>query len=231
MEAEMRKITVLCLSSSGVAAIVISVGAASVASNNVSPIYGVTLPEGYRGWQMITVAHEAGKNNDIRGILGNDIAAKAFREGTRPFPDGSRDRPPGVRLQVVSRKRCLFPALQSFVASDPTNVQISVKDSKKYAGSGGWGYGQFENGVINQSEPLMKSCGRKRECGRISHGSRDDVAEAVSISGRMVSELLVNHEPIDDMICEIRVPPQRCRSADYFSQSLATASPLPGSPA
>ena len=38
---------------------------------------------------VISVAHEAGKLNDLRAILGNDIAMKAFRDGTRPFPDGT----------------------------------------------------------------------------------------------------------------------------------------------
>jgi hypothetical protein len=154
MEVEMRKTATFCL----LAASAVAFGAASVASDNVSPIYGVSLPEGYRGWQMITVAHEAGKNNDIRGILANDIAAKAFRDGMRPFPDGSVI----VRLAYVYKSSpendAVFPAPQSFVAGDPTNVQISVKDLKKYADSGGWGYGQFENGVANQSDPLLKSC-------------------------------------------------------------------------
>ena len=47
------------------------------------------LPSGYRDWRLISVAHEEGKQNDIRAILGNDIAIKAFRDGTLPFPDGA----------------------------------------------------------------------------------------------------------------------------------------------
>ncbi|MGO4112301.1 cytochrome P460 family protein [Rhizobium ruizarguesonis] len=141
-----------------IAAIGVSVGAASGVSDNPSPIYGVSLPQGYRNWQMITVAHEAGKNNDIRGILGNDIAMKAFREGTRPFPDGTVLARLAYVYKSSPENDAVFPAPQSFVAGDPTNVQISVKASKRYADSGGWGYGQFENGVANQSEPLMKSC-------------------------------------------------------------------------
>ena len=36
---------------------------------------------------------------------------------------------------------------QSFVAGAPKNgVQFMVKDSKKYASTGGWGYGHFEDG-------------------------------------------------------------------------------------
>ena len=59
------------------------------AGGDASAVFGVELPAGYRSWQVISVAHEAGSLNDIRAILGNDIAAKAFRDGTRPFPDGA----------------------------------------------------------------------------------------------------------------------------------------------
>jgi Cytochrome P460 len=154
----MRKTAAFYLVYSGIAAICLSVAAARGATDNVSPIYNVSLPEGYRDWRMITVAHEAGKNNDIRGILGNDIAVKAFREGIRPFPDGSVIARLAYVYKSSPENDAVFPAPQSFVAGDPTNVQISVKDSRKYADSGGWGYGQFENGVANQSEPLLKSC-------------------------------------------------------------------------
>jgi hypothetical protein len=123
-----------------------------------SPIYGVKLPEGYRDWKLVSVAHEAGRNNDIRAILGNDIAVKAFREATRPFPDGAVIVRLAWRYQSSPRNDTVFPAPQSFVAGPPTNVQVSVKDSKRYAASGGWGYGQFENGLPNQDLALVQSC-------------------------------------------------------------------------
>jgi hypothetical protein len=154
----MRKINAPWMLLSGIAAICLSVAAVGSAADDISPIYGVRLPEGYRGWQLITVAHEAGKNNDIRAVLGNDIAVKAFREGVRPFPDGAVIARLAYVYKSSPENDAVFPAPQSFVAGDPTNVQISVKDSQKYAATGGWGYGQFENGVVNQSEPLLKSC-------------------------------------------------------------------------
>ncbi|UIJ46545.1 cytochrome P460 family protein [Sphingomonas cannabina] len=123
-----------------------------------SPIYGVKLPQGYRDWRLISVAHEAGKNNDIRAILGNDIAVKAFRDGKRPFPDGAVIVRLAWRYESSPRNDSVFPAPQSFVAGPPTNVQVSVKDSKRYAASGGWGYGQFENGVANRDVALTQSC-------------------------------------------------------------------------
>jgi hypothetical protein len=158
MEFEMRKSTASFCLALGVAVIGLAVAAAGSATDNVSPLYRVALPEGYRDWRMITVAHEAGKNNDIRAILGNDIAVKAFRDGSRPFPDGAVIARLAYVYKSSPENDAVFPAPQSFVAGDPTNVQISVKDSKRFADSGGWGYGQFENGDANQSEPLLKSC-------------------------------------------------------------------------
>jgi hypothetical protein len=52
----------------------------------------------------------------------------------------------------------VFPAPQSFVAGPPTNVQISVKDSRRYAATGGWGYGQFEDGQPNRDASLVRKC-------------------------------------------------------------------------
>ncbi len=53
-----------------------------------SPIFGVTIPRGYRQWELVSVAHEAGFE-ELRGILGNPTAIKAYRAGTLPFPDGA----------------------------------------------------------------------------------------------------------------------------------------------
>jgi hypothetical protein len=58
-------------------------------NDNASPIYGITIPPGYRHWELISVAHEAGTPNDLRAILGNPEAVKAFRDGAMIYPDGS----------------------------------------------------------------------------------------------------------------------------------------------
>ena len=58
--------------------------------SHASPIYGITIPAGYRDWRLISVGHLAGGNlKQLRAQLGNDIAIKAFREGKLPFPDGT----------------------------------------------------------------------------------------------------------------------------------------------
>lgn len=133
-------------------------GSAAGPSPEASPVFGVTLPPGYREWPFISIAHEAGDNNDIRVVLGNEVAMKAYREGIRPFPDGTVI----VRLAYVyessSQNNAAFGREQSFVAGKPTNVQVEVKDSKRYAATGGWGYGQFEEGKVNTSLKVVNSC-------------------------------------------------------------------------
>ena len=47
------------------------------------------IPAGYRDWRLISVAHEEGHLNDLRAVLGNDMAIHAYREGKLPFPEGT----------------------------------------------------------------------------------------------------------------------------------------------
>jgi len=51
----------------------------------------------------------------------------------------------------------VFGHEQSFVAGAPINVQLMVKDSKKYASTGGWGFGQFKEGKPDTTAQL-KTC-------------------------------------------------------------------------
>ena len=128
------------------------------ADDDASAVFGVTLPPGYRSWQLISVAHEAGGLDDLRAILGNDIAARAFRDGVTPFPDGAIIARLAWRHVPSVENNAVFGQAQSFVAGQPTNVQFSVKDSKKYASTGGWGFGQFEGGRPNRDEVLLNTC-------------------------------------------------------------------------
>ena len=132
--------------------------AASGVADDASAVFGVTLPPGYRDWQVISVAHEAGNTNDIRAILGNDVAMRAFRAGTQPFPDGTIIARVAWRYEASAANNAAFGREQSFVAGAPTNVQISIRDGQRFASTGGWGYGQFEGGRPNRSEPLLNTC-------------------------------------------------------------------------
>ena len=110
------------------------------------PIFGITIPSGYRDWKLISVAHEAGNNNDIRAILGNDAAVNAYRDGKLPFPDGAIIARLAWNYVSSEENNKVFGRPQSFVAGAATNVQFMVKDSRKYASTGGWGFAQFKDG-------------------------------------------------------------------------------------
>src|SRR5207248_7889055 len=103
-----------------------------------------------------SVAHEEGNLNDLRAILGNDVAIKASREGNRPFPDGTiiaRLAWSYVRLEESEKA---FGHLQSFVAGPPKNgVQFMVKDSRKYGSTGGRGFAQGDVGKPADEAALM----------------------------------------------------------------------------
>ena len=137
--------------------------AAAVAlSSNASPIYGVTIPSGYRDWKVIAVNQlKTDKIDQLRAQLGNDIAIKAFKEGKLPFPDGAViaalhwNRVPSEDNNKVLAGS--FPGAQSFVVGSPVNVQFMVKDSKKYAATGGWGFADFKDGKPGD-EALHQTC-------------------------------------------------------------------------
>ena len=131
-------------------------------SSNTSPIYGVTLPEGYRDWKVISVGRlRTDKINQLRVQLGNDIAIKAFKEGKLPFPDGAMIAalhwtyvPSEENDKVLAGA---FPGAQSFVPGSAVNVQFMIKDSKKYASTGGWGFADFKGGKP-QDKALHETC-------------------------------------------------------------------------
>jgi Cytochrome P460 len=116
------------------------------ADGATAPVFDVKLPAGYRDWRLISVAHEEGNLNDLRAILGNDIAIKAYREGSLPFPDGAIIARLAWNYVPSEENNKVFGRPQSFVAGTPTNVQFMVKDSTKYAATGGWGFAQFNDG-------------------------------------------------------------------------------------
>jgi hypothetical protein len=136
-----------------------------------APIYGIKLPQGYRDWHLVSVKRLTGKQltgaggelKQLRAELGNDLAIKAFRDGTLPFPDGAiiaalhwNEDSSDADNQALAAG---FPGLglESTFAGSAVNVQFMVKDSKKYATSGGWGFADFTNGKPG-NEALHEKC-------------------------------------------------------------------------
>src|ERR1700733_13996216 len=115
-----------------------------------APIYGIKYLQGYRDWHLISVKRLTGKQltgtgaelRQLRAELGNDLAIKAFRDGTLPFPDGTMIA--AVHWNEDSSYAdddalaAGFPdaGLHATFAESAVNVQFMVKDSKKYAASG-----------------------------------------------------------------------------------------------
>jgi hypothetical protein len=138
----------------------------SQAEGDASPIYGVRIPDGYRDWHLISVKQltgAGGKFKQLRAQLANDIATKAFRDGTLPFPDGAiiaalhwNEDSSEADDKVLAEG---FPGtgLKSTFAGSAVNVQFMVKDSRKYAASGGWGFADFTNGKPGD-EALHQTC-------------------------------------------------------------------------
>src|ERR1700726_1986785 len=123
-----------------------------------APISGVKIPPGYREWRLISVAHEEGSLNDLRAILGNDVAIKASREGKLPYPDGTIIARLAWSYDPLEESSKAFGHLQSYVAGPPKNgVQFMVKDSRKYASTGGWGFAEFDDGKP-AGEAMQKAC-------------------------------------------------------------------------
>ena len=139
--------------------LVYMVPASEQADGEAAAVFVDRIPSGYRDWKLISVAHEEGNLHSLGAILGNDLAITAYRDEKLPFPDGAiiaalhwRHVPSDENNKVLGRP-------QSFVAGAPTNVQFMVKDSKKYAATGGWGFGHFNERDGKPAEKtLLQSC-------------------------------------------------------------------------
>ena len=144
----MRQIVFVLVAVAALAGAVASMAPAPAQNDGVAaPIFGITIPPGYRDWKLISVAHEEGNLNDLRAILGNDVAFKAARDGTLPYPDGSIVARVAWSYDPLEESSKAFGRAQSFVAGAPKNgLQFMVKDSSKYASTGGWGFAQFDDG-------------------------------------------------------------------------------------
>lgn len=112
---------------------------AATAADVVAAPTGVTIPKGYRNWQVVAPSQRDDKD-EIRVILGNNIAMKSLRAKQLPFPDGAI-------LAKLAWKRVKSAEFdKTFVPGEPQRIEFMVKDAKKFAGTGGWGFGRFVNG-------------------------------------------------------------------------------------
>src|SRR5215467_3143532 len=136
-----------------------SMASASAQSTvHASSAFVTRIPDGYRDWKLISVAHEEANLNSFAAVLGNDVAINAYRDGKLPFPDGAIIAALHYRFVPSEENNKVFGQRQSFVAGDPTNVQFMVKDSNAYASTGGWGFGHFNQDGTSAGDTLLNTC-------------------------------------------------------------------------
>jgi hypothetical protein len=96
--------------------------------------------KGYEGWHAIAVSENGGL---LAVILGNPAMIEAFKAGIpgngKPFPDGAKM----AKIHWNPKKSETEPG-QPLVPSTLHDIDFMVKDSKRFADSGGWGYAEFE---------------------------------------------------------------------------------------
>lgn len=101
---------------------------------------GLTFSEfkGYESWQLINLSKS---DRAFAVTLGNPAVIQAYADGYpangKPFPDGVRM----AKIHWVPKKQDQFQ--DTAVAGTQHDVDFMVKDTKRFADSGGWGWAAF----------------------------------------------------------------------------------------
>jgi hypothetical protein len=94
---------------------------------------------GYEAWQVVSISQDGPL---MAAILANPVMIKAYQAGApgngKPFPDGSKL----AKIHWNPKKMETFPV--ATVPGTQHDMDFMVKDSKRFADSGGWGYAVFE---------------------------------------------------------------------------------------
>jgi mono/diheme cytochrome c family protein len=95
---------------------------------------------GYEDWPVIAISHNG---DTLAAILGNAVMIAAYKAGIpgngKPFPDGAKMAKVHWNAKVDAGE----PGAPT-IPGGHHDVDFMVKDSKRFADSGGWGYGVFE---------------------------------------------------------------------------------------
>jgi hypothetical protein len=94
---------------------------------------------GYEAWQVVSVSQDGPV---MAAILANPVMIEAYQAGIpgngKPFPDGSKL----AKIHWNPTKMANFPV--ATVPGTQHDMDFMVKDSKRFADSGGWGWGVFD---------------------------------------------------------------------------------------
>jgi len=95
---------------------------------------------GYDAWQLISISYNGGR---MAAILGNPAMINAYKAG---IPGNGKRFPNGAKMAKIHWE----PIKNEFAPGPPLvpntlhDVDFMVKDSKRFADGGGWGYAAFE---------------------------------------------------------------------------------------
>jgi hypothetical protein len=125
--------------------------------------------KGYEGWQTISVSRN---ERVIDVIVGNPAMIAAYQGG---FPGNGKPVPDGAKMAKIHwapKPNEFFP--EATVPGKLLNVDLMVKDSKRFADSGGWGYAVFDyDRASNKFKPGTTSGtppqGNDAKCGFACH--------------------------------------------------------------
>lgn len=116
---------------------------------------GIELPQGYKDWRIIAPSYRTDKKH-LRIIVGNDVAVKAARDGkTNPWPDGA------ILAKLAWKEKVDEHWPAALVPGDFVQAEFMVKDAKKYASTGGWGYARW---IGMDQKPYGKDANFAQEC-------------------------------------------------------------------
>ncbi len=92
----------------------------------------------YQHWQLLSVSHRLDKKT-LRAILGNATAIEAsHKTPLKSWPDGS------ILAKMAWHETTHPNWPQAIVPAKLEKAEAMIKDSKKYADTGGWGFGYWE---------------------------------------------------------------------------------------
>ena len=155
----MRRIAFLLVAVVALAGVVAYMAPASgQADGEAAPIFVIKIPPGYRDWRLISVAHEEGNLNDIARHSGQRYSDQGLPGREASVPGRHNHCPARLELRPVGGKQqSLWPSPIFRGRAPHERVQFMVKDSKKYASTGGWGFAQFNDGKP-ADEAVLKTC-------------------------------------------------------------------------
>ena len=101
---------------------------------------------GYEAWQTISISRN---EKVVAVILGNPVMINAYQAGIpangKPVPDGAKM----AKIHWNPKPSEFFQ--EATVPGNLVNVDFMVKDSKRFADSGGWGWGVFDYNAKSDS--------------------------------------------------------------------------------